>query len=48
MTLFITEVVKDTTPLITNDKIVFGLLMLCLGFVFYTSSKKKWALGKIL
>jgi uncharacterized membrane protein len=27
-------------PLITNDAIVFGLLMLCLGFVFYTSSKK--------
>ena len=45
MTLLITEVVKDTTPLITNDKIVFGLLMLCLGFVFYTSSKKSgpWA-----
>tara|TARA_R110002049_G_scaffold88404_3_gene223142 strand:- start:679 stop:1980 length:1302 start_codon:yes stop_codon:yes gene_type:complete len=27
-------------PLITDDKVVFGLLTLCLGFVFYTSSKK--------
>ncbi len=26
-------------PLITNDTIVFGLLALCLGFVFYTSSR---------
>jgi len=30
----------DTTPLFTNDTIVFGLLMLALGFIFYTSSKK--------
>ncbi len=30
----------DTTPLITNDTIVFGLLMLSLGFVFYTESLK--------
>ncbi len=32
-------------PLITNDTIVFGLLMLALGFVFYTSSKETgfWA-----
>jgi uncharacterized membrane protein len=29
---------KDTTPFITEDTIVFGLLMLILGFVFYTSS----------
>ena len=29
----------DTTPLFTNDTIVFGLLMLSLGFVFYTESK---------
>ena len=45
MILALTEAAKDTTPLITNDKIVFGLLMLCLGFVFYTSSKKEgpWA-----
>jgi uncharacterized membrane protein len=26
-------------PLITDDTIVFGLLTLCLGFIFYTSSK---------
>jgi uncharacterized membrane protein len=30
----------DTTPLITQDTIVFGILMLTLGFVFYTSSSK--------
>ena len=29
----------DTTPLFTNDTIVFGLLMLALGFVFYTESR---------
>ena len=28
-------------PLISDDTIVFGLLALCLGFVFYTSSIKK-------
>ncbi len=28
-------------PLITNDTIVFGLLMLALGFIFYTSSIKQ-------
>ncbi len=27
-------------PLITNDTVVFGLLTLCLGFIFYTSSIK--------
>lgn len=27
-------------PLFTNDAVVFGILMLCLGFVFYTESKK--------
>ena len=27
-------------PLITDDTVVFGLLALCLGFVFYTSSLK--------
>jgi len=36
-----TEILKDTTPLITNDTIVFGLLMICLGIIFYTSSKKE-------
>lgn len=33
------EILRDTTPLFTNDTIVFGLLMLVLGFIFYTSSK---------
>ena len=28
----------DNTPFITQDTIVFGILMLTLGFVFYTSS----------
>lgn len=34
----------DTTPLITKDTIAFGILMLTLGFVFYTSSSenKTW------
>ncbi|MBZ9731090.1 DUF819 family protein [Salegentibacter sp. JZCK2] len=31
----------EDTPVFTNDAIVFGLLMLALGFVFYTSSKKE-------
>jgi uncharacterized membrane protein len=26
-------------PLITNDTVVFGLLAICLGFIFYTSSR---------
>ncbi|MEW7291175.1 DUF819 family protein [Aquimarina sp. 2304DJ70-9] len=30
----------ENTPLFTNDTIVFGILMLCLGLVFYTSSIK--------
>jgi len=30
----------DTTPFITQDTIVFGILMLTLGFVFYTSSSE--------
>ena len=34
------KIIEETTPLITSDTIVFGLLMLCLGFIFYTSSKK--------
>lgn len=37
----LSEVVKDTTPLFTNDTIVFGLLMIALGLIFYTSSKKE-------
>jgi len=34
----------DTTPIITQDTIAFGILMLTLGFVFYTSSSenKTW------
>ena len=30
----------DTTPIFTQDTIVFGLLMLLLGFVFYTSTSE--------
>ncbi len=30
----------DNPPIFTNDAIVLGLLMLALGFVFFTSSKK--------
>ncbi|GAA3785911.1 DUF819 family protein [Corallibacter vietnamensis] len=30
----------DNQPIFTNDAIVFGLLMLALGFVFFTESKK--------
>ena len=35
------KIILDTTPLITNDIIVFGLLMGLLALVFYTSSQKK-------
>ena len=35
-----TEIIRDTTPLFTNDTIVFGVLMIALGFIFYTSSKR--------
>ncbi|WP_196890573.1 DUF819 family protein [Aureivirga marina] len=35
------ENTESVTPLITNDAIVFGILMLTLGFIFYTSSKKE-------
>ncbi len=31
----------ENQPVFTNDAIVFGLLMLALGFVFYTESIKK-------
>lgn len=37
----IKEIIEDTTPFLTEDTIVFGLLMIALGFIFYTSSKKK-------
>jgi uncharacterized membrane protein len=36
-----TDAILDTTPLFTDDTIVFGLLMLMLGFIFYTSSKEE-------
>ena len=32
--------IEDNTPLFTNETIVFGVLMICLGLIFYTSSKK--------
>ena len=32
---------ESQAPIFTNDTIVFGLLMLALGFIFYTSSIKK-------
>ncbi|MBZ0328612.1 MAG: DUF819 family protein [Altibacter sp.] len=35
-----TEILKDTTPFLTNDTIVFGVLMVALGIIFYTSSKE--------
>ena len=35
------EIVRDTTPLFTNDTIVFGILMIALGFIFYTSSREE-------
>lgn len=31
----------ESTPIFTNDAIVFGILMIALGFVFYTSSKEE-------
>ncbi|MDC7999759.1 DUF819 family protein [Aequorivita todarodis] len=34
------EIIRDTTPLFTNDTIVFGILMIALGFIFYTSSRE--------
>ena len=32
------KIFMDTTPIFTQDTIVFGILMLTLGFVFYTST----------
>jgi uncharacterized membrane protein len=37
----VAEAIKDTTPFFTNDTIVFGILMISLGLIFYTSSKKE-------
>ena len=31
----------ENTPVFTNDTIVFGLLMISLGIIFYTSSRKE-------
>lgn len=36
----VSEIIKDTTPIFTNDTIVFGVLMIALGVIFYTSSKE--------
>jgi len=30
----------ENTPLFTNDTIIFGLLMISLGLIFYTESIK--------
>ncbi len=35
-----TTLIEDTTPLLANDTIVFGVLMICLGLIFLTSSIK--------
>ena len=29
----------ENTPLVTNDAVVLGMLMVILGFVFYTASR---------
>jgi len=38
MTVETTELLKE--PFITNDTVIFGLLMVCLGLIFHTSNKK--------
>jgi uncharacterized membrane protein len=35
----VSEIIKDTTPLFANDTIVFGVLMIALGLIFFTASK---------
>lgn len=35
------EILIDTSPLFENDTIVFGVLMIALGLIFYTSSKSE-------
>ena len=35
-----TTILEDTSPFLTSDTVVFGVLMLCLGFIFITSSIK--------
>ncbi len=39
------KVIKKT-PLVTNDAVVFGILLLCLAFVFFTSTSKNKGLAK--
>lgn len=39
--LFIEPTIEVVPPMITDDKIVFGLLMMCLALVFYSSSLQK-------
>lgn len=43
--MLLQEKLIETTPLITQDTVTFGLLMMALGFVFYTSSRSTgfWA-----
>jgi uncharacterized membrane protein len=43
--MLLQEKLMDTTPLITQDTVTFGLLMMALGFVFYTNSRQTgfWA-----
>ncbi|PPK93552.1 putative membrane protein [Nonlabens xylanidelens] len=38
---FIEPTIEVLPPMITDDKIVFGLLMMCLALVFYSSSLEK-------
>jgi uncharacterized membrane protein len=42
----VSEIVEDTSPLFENDTIVFGVLMLVLGIIFFTSAKKFGAWNK--
>ena len=42
----VSEIVKDTSPLFENDTIVFGVLMLILGLIFFTSAKKSGVWNK--
>jgi uncharacterized membrane protein len=40
------EIIKDTSPLFESDTIVFGVLMLVLGLIFFTSAKKSGVWSK--
>lgn len=42
----ISEIVKNTSPLFESDTIVFGVLMLVLGLIFFTSAKESGAWNK--